>query len=139
MDNHRQEPGHPTSANPQPRGEGVPALDSRRQHSRRLFDHEVLVFEVDRGHVQKPGVSCRARDISRSGIALRCKRMIYAGRCVLVRLELPERGVRVLYGVVRHARYDDAGLYHLGVEFERIPESSEIQMWLRDQNCRSHG
>lgn len=92
-------------------------------------------FEHDTNEAPKAGLSCEVFDISRSGIGVRCRRMMYAGKGVFVRLAATADGAcpAMLYGEVRYSRYAERGLYHIGIKFVPIPHTHVIKVWLEQQ------
>jgi c-di-GMP-binding flagellar brake protein YcgR len=69
-------------------------------------------------------------DISRSGIGLRTRRIVVPGRRVLITLRIPGGQAKFLHGEVRHASYESAGAYRVGVEFEAMPGTDEVRYWV---------
>jgi hypothetical protein len=114
---------------------------NRRQHQRVDFQHGAFLFECGQTSVEPIAVACNTINLSRSGLAIRCKRPIQAERRVFVSVPLANGTVKLFFGVVRNARYAEAGLYQLGIEFETIPETGWARAWVRrhiEQSERQH-
>jgi hypothetical protein len=88
---------------------------------------------VDPHGCPQQGWVCRAIDLSPSGIGLHARRMIHTGRAVFVSLPLPGGHKKVVYGQVRYTRYESSGLYRVGVEFEKAPNTDGVRKWLSTQ------
>jgi hypothetical protein len=105
--------------------------EDRRRHDRVGFATKAWIHEVEPGCLPSEGQTADASDISRSGIGLRCRRMYYVGRLVIVMLHLPSGEVKFMSGLVRSSRYTYAGLYHVGIEFCPMPVGDHMNNWMR--------
>lgn len=97
------------------------AAGNRRDHPRVPLNAVVLMHEMNGPLTAGLPWECQAVDISRSGIGLRSRRMLYDGRRVMVAFRVPGQAVRVVFGVVRYSRYDAGGFYRVGVRFAAPP------------------
>lgn len=109
---------------------------NKRQHERQHVGLEgAVAFEHAPEEVPLEGIPCEVFDISRSGVGIRSRKMMYAGRRVFVVIPTGEEGApRILYGDIRYARYAERGLYHVGVKFMPVPTSHGIKDWLSEQS-----
>lgn len=108
---------------------------NKRQHERQHLGLEgAVAFEHAVEEAPAEGIPCEVFDISRSGVGIRCRKMMYAGRRVFVIIPTGEDSPpRILYGDIRYARYAERGLYHVGIKFMPVPTSHGIKDWLAEQ------
>jgi hypothetical protein len=93
------------------------------------FDSELDLCEID--DRDRPGATWtgRARELSRSHLVFRSRRMCYVGRRILVAVHLiDDRPVR-LAGRVYLCEYDADGQYKVGIDLTPVPEQPPIQEW----------
>jgi len=110
-------------------GEAGSCAQNRRRNGRFHLTGKLTLFEADPAGQPIGELECTAGDISRSGIGLRSRRMLYPGRNVFVVVPTPG-GNRVLYGLVRHCRYlEGRGCYHIGIALLDLPTSLYIKTW----------
>lgn len=122
-------PGRLPLTSPRPLDQ-KPSTANRRLFERHLVDCSCRVTELDEfGH---PGGTwtCRLADLSRSGAGLRSRRMVHQGRHVFIELESASGAPKLLFGVVRQARYAEGEGYAIGIEFRAVPPNSAIRNWL---------
>ena len=74
---------------------------------------------------------CVVVDLSRGGVRIISKRMVYAGQTVLVEVRPKGSAPKRLGGVVRACTYREGEGYCLGVQFAPLPAGDEIEAWLR--------
>jgi hypothetical protein len=94
------------------------------------FDAVLDVSELDeRG---RPGAawSAQARELSRSGLALRSRRMCYVGTLLLVAVHLIDDFPVPLCGKVTYCTYDGDGMYRVELALMRVPARPNIAAWL---------
>lgn len=110
-------------------GEAGADVENRRLHGRFPLQGALTLFETDLGGNPTGELECGAEDISRSGIGLRSRRMLYPDRNVFVVVPTPT-GKRVLYGLVRQCRYlEGQHCYHIGVSLLEMPATQTIKTW----------
>jgi hypothetical protein len=111
----------------------------REEAERRVgvrFDAELDVAELDdRG---RPGMpwTAQARELSRSGLAIRTRRMCYIGRILLIAVHLIDDSPVPLCGRVVHCAYDGDGMYRVELDLQRIPSRPNISAWLATRRTR---
>jgi hypothetical protein len=111
-------------------------IENKRSFDRNDFVATVQIFELDdSGAVISAGVDTKAFDISRGGMGLHSRRMYYPRTPVVLCVRIPGAKPRVLGGMVMYTRYRDRGVYHIGIEFGKLPTSQIFQNWLR---CLQH-
>lgn len=91
------------------------------------------MHEIDAHGSPQAGWNCQSVDISRSGIGLRSRRMIHAGRGVFVSVALNNGRRKLLYGEVRYSHYAQHGEYRVGVEFQTPPPTDEVAQFIASQ------
>jgi hypothetical protein len=98
--------------------------------SGRPFEAELDVTELDER--ERPGHTwtARAREISRSSLVLRSRRMCYTGRSLLVAVHLIDDRPVPLFGRVAACDYDGDGMYRVDVDLLPVPEHSAARAWL---------
>jgi len=111
----------------------APAPD-RRTHARHELDRTAIASELDDYGVPGPSWECRVFDLSRSGLGVHSRRMVYTGRLLLI--ELRDQGSshpRVLCGMVRQSRYEPKEGHIFGVQFWPMPKSAAVEQWIHDR------
>lgn len=111
-------------------GTDAPLWGEHRRHERVAFLHPMTLHEL--GASGQPGSEeeCMGVDLSRSGIAVRTKRLVQPGTSVIILLRLANVKSRAFFGVVRHARYVEEE-HQLGVEFGPAPTDRRVLAWLK--------
>lgn len=94
------------------------------------FDAELDLCELDERDRPGPTWTGKGRELSRSHMAFRSKRMCYAGRRVLAAVHLIDDQPVPLFGKVTSCEYDGDGLYKVEIELQRAPERPEINAWV---------
>jgi hypothetical protein len=113
----------------------LPREDSDRTIGAR-FDAELDVCELDeRG---RPGLTwpAQARELSRSRLAFRSRRMCYIGRRLLIAIHLIDDRPAALAGRVAHCSYDSDGMYRVELELTRLATRPDILAWINDRRPR---
>jgi hypothetical protein len=100
------------------------------------FDAELDMCELDDRDRPGPVWTARGRELSRSHLLVRTRRMCYAGRRVLVAVHLIDDLPVPLFGKVINCDYDVDGLYKVELELLRVPDRPEIAIWM---NQRARG
>jgi hypothetical protein len=86
--------------------------------------------EVDDRDRPGPAWTARAKQISRSSVVIRSRRMCYVGALVMVAIHLIDAKPVVLHGRVRQCDYDGEGLYRLDVDLLPIPDKATLKAWM---------
>lgn len=122
-------PPKPPGARPSWAEDGdAPASQPRpRGH---CFDTELDVSELDDRDRPGPTWTGRGRELSRSHLILRSRRMCYVGRQIIVAIHLIDDRPVPLMGRVYTCDYDGDGQYKIGIELLPIPERTEIRDWI---------
>lgn len=108
--------------------------DDRRRHERYVFRADVHVTEFSPDGRALGTWACQTIDISRSGMALVSRRMVYAGRSLCVEFVVGEQSSpTIFHGVVRHAGYQEGVGHILGIEFTPLPNSHGTHQWLTNR------
>jgi c-di-GMP-binding flagellar brake protein YcgR len=103
---------------------------SRRRFARLPINTTVEVYEArDAKQIGEPFEGI-AVDIGRGGMCLRSRRPLLGGQLIFIRMPMPGGKWKLLFGEVRHNRYADSGMYHMGVQFTPIPTQQEYQEWI---------
>lgn len=97
------------------------------------FDAELDLSELDDRDRPGPTWSGRGRELGRSHIVLRTRRMCYTNRRVLIAVHLIDDEPVPLLGLVTECEYDGDGLYKVALELMRVPERPEISAWISDR------
>jgi hypothetical protein len=97
------------------------------------FDAELDLSELDDRDRPGPTWSGRGRELGRSHLVLRTRRMCYQNRRVLVAVHLIDDEPVPLLGRVTECEYDGDGLYKVELELMRVPERPEIASWISDR------
>lgn len=120
-----------TGARPAP---GDPEQPERRASPQEVkgnpFAAELDVCELDER--ERPGLTwtARARELSRSTLVFRSRRMCYADRLLLVAVHLIDASPTPLYGQVISCSYEGEGEYEVRLSLLPVPQRPEVQMWL---------
>lgn len=95
------------------------------------FDAELDLCEID--DRERPGSTwtARGRELSRSHLIVRSRRMCYAGRRLLVAVHLIDDLPVPLFGKVTTCDYDGEGLYKVELELMKVPDRPEIAIWIQ--------
>lgn len=107
--------------------EPEPLMPSSKAHT---FDADVDMCEVDDRDRPGPAWTAKAKQISRSSIVLRSRRMCYVSATVLVAIHLIDAEPVILYGKVRQCDYDGDGLYRLDVDLLPMPDKPTYKAWM---------
>mgnify|MGYP001008499006 FL=1 len=117
--------GHPQDSEPQ---------QNRRAHPRHGFDRTATAAELDESGIPGPSWTCRVFDLSRSGLGIRSRRMVYTGRLLLIEVhDGTQDRPRVFCGMVRQSRYEASEGHILGIQFWPLPKSAAIEQWIHDR------
>jgi hypothetical protein len=111
----------------------------REEADRRVgvkFDAELDVAELDDRGRPGPSWGAQSRELSRSGLAFRSRRMCYHGRILLVAVHLIDDAPVPLCGRVVHCSYDGDGMYRVELDLMRVPSRPNIAAWLEDRRVR---
>lgn len=94
------------------------------------FAAELDVCELDER--ERPGLTwaARARELSRSMLVFRSRRMCYVDRLLLVAVHLIDAIPAPLYGQVISCSYEGEGEYEVRLSLLPVPQRPEVQMWL---------
>lgn len=95
------------------------------------FDAELDLCELD--DRDRPGTTwtARGRELSRSHLIVRSRRMCYAGKRLLVAVHLVDDLPVPLFGKVVRCDYDGDGLYKVEIELMKVPDAPEILVWIQ--------
>jgi hypothetical protein len=97
------------------------------------FDADLDLCELDDRERPGPTWTGKGRELSRSHLAIRTRRMCYPGRRVLAAVHLIDSEPVPLFGRVVACDYDTDGLYRVEIELQRVPERPEITAWVGSQ------
>lgn len=117
--------GRPPQREPEPE----PLMPSGKSH---VFDADIDMCEVDDRDRPGPTWTAKAKQISRSGIVIRSRRMCYVGAVVLVAIHLIDAEPVILHGKVRQCDYDGDGLYRLDVDLLPMPDKPTLKSWMAE-------
>ena len=94
------------------------------------FDAELDVTELD--DRDRPGLVwiARGRELSRSHMIFRSRRMCYEGRRILAAVHLIDDRPVPLFGRVTQCEYDGDAMYRVELELLQVPEKPEILAWI---------
>lgn len=97
------------------------------------FAAELDVCELDER--ERPGVtwSARARELSRSSLTFRSRRMCYVGRLLLVAVHLIDDHPAPLFGEVTLCDYEGEGEYEIQIGLLPVPQRPEVHLWLEER------
>jgi hypothetical protein len=111
------------------RGAPAPPRGRSRPKGSR-FDADMEMTELDDRERPGPTWSGRGRELSRSHLVVRSRRMTYAGRQILVAVHLIDDKPVPLLGRVYLCEYDGDGQYKIGLDLLPIPDRPEIRDWI---------
>jgi hypothetical protein len=94
------------------------------------FDAELDLAELDDRERPGPTWGGKGRELGRSHLILRTRRMCYLNRRVLVAVHLIDDKPVPLFGRVSACEYDGDGLYKVDLELMRVPDRPEIAAWI---------
>lgn len=94
------------------------------------FDAELDLCELDERDRPGPTWTGRGRELSRSTMSFRSRRMCYPGRRILAAVHLIDDSPVALFGRVLNCEYDGDGLYKVELELQRAPERPEVSAWI---------
>jgi len=94
------------------------------------FDAELDLCELDDRDRPGPTWTARGRELSRSHLIVRTRRMCYAARRILVAVHLIDDLPVPLFGKVSNCDYDGDGLYKVELELLKVPDRPEIAAWI---------
>ena len=94
------------------------------------FDAELDLSELDDRDRPGPTWTGKGRELGRSHLILRTRRMCYMNRRVLVGVHLIDDRPVPLFGRVVACEYDGDGLYKVDLDLMRVPDRPEIAAWL---------
>ncbi|MBL9031220.1 MAG: hypothetical protein JNM80_05885 [Phycisphaerae bacterium] len=106
------------------------AVERKQEPSASKFDAELDVCELDDRDRPGPAWAARGRELGRSHLVFRSRRMCYQGRRVLVAVHLIDDTPLPLFGQVAACEYDGEGQYRVELELLRVPERAEVSAWL---------
>ncbi|QYU68041.1 hypothetical protein J4558_24850 [Leptolyngbya sp. 15MV] len=86
--------------------------------------------ELDERDRPGPTWAARGRELSRSHMIIRSRRMCYANRRILVAVHLVDDLPVPLFGRVINCEYDGDGLYRVELELMKVPDKPEIALWI---------
>jgi hypothetical protein len=94
------------------------------------FDAELDLAELDDRERPGPTWPAKGRELGRSHLILRTRRMCYLNRRILIAVHLIDDRPVPLFGKVVNCEYDGDGLYKVDLDLMRVPERPEIAAWL---------
>jgi hypothetical protein len=97
------------------------------------FDADLDLCELDDRERPGPTWSGKGRELSRSHLAIRTRRMCYPGRRILAAVHLIDSEPVPLFGRVVACDYDTDGMYRVELELLKVPERAEIGAWVAAQ------
>jgi hypothetical protein len=97
------------------------------------FDAELDLCELDERDRPGPTWSGHGRELSRSHMVFRSRRMCYPGRRVLAAVHLIDDQPVPLFGKVTICDYDGDGLYRVELELQRAPDRPEVSAWVLER------
>jgi hypothetical protein len=108
----------------------VPAKQVARKPTGIRFDAELDLSELD--DRDRPGLVwiARGRELSRSHLSFRSRRMCYEGRRIVAAVHLVDDKPVALFGRVVNCDYDGDGMYKVELELLPLPERPEVISWL---------
>lgn len=94
------------------------------------FDAELDVCELDER--DRPGSTwtAKGKELSRSAMAIRSRRMCYIGRHLLMAVHLIDARPVAIYGRVTRCDYDADGMYLVELDLLPRPDNAMIRAWL---------
>jgi hypothetical protein len=97
------------------------------------FDAELDLCELDDRERPGPTWAGKGKELSRSHLSIRTRRMCYPGKRVLAAVHLIDSEPVPLFGKVVACDYDTDGMYRVELELLKIPERAEIGAWVIDR------
>ncbi len=94
------------------------------------FDAELDLTELDERDRPGPTWTGKGRELSKSSMSFRSRKMCYPGRRILAAVHLIDDVPVPLFGKVLVCDYDGDGLYRVELELQRAPERPEIGAWV---------
>ena len=110
--------------------EEAPANAAAKPRAGHAFDAELDVSELDDRERPGPTWTGRGRELGRSHLILRSRRMCYVGRHLVVAIHLIDDRPVPLMGRVYSCDYDGDGQYRIAIDLLPIPERTEIRDWI---------
>lgn len=97
------------------------------------FAAELDVCEMDER--ERPGLTwaARARELSRSMLTFRSRRMCYVDRLLLVAVHLIDSSPTPLFGQVVGCSYEGEGEYEVRLSLLPVPQRPEVHLWLESR------
>jgi len=132
------EQGAAAAASPAPaRAPDDPEQPARRQAAAEVkgapFAAELDVCEMDERERPGGAWAARARELSRSALVFRSRRMCYVDRLLLVAVHLIDAVPTPLYGQVISCSYEGEGEYEVRLSLLPVPQRPEVQAWLESR------
>ena len=93
------------------------------------FDAELDLSELDDRDRPGPPWAGKGRELSRSNMVFRSRRMCYPGRRILAAVHLIDDKPVPLFGKVLTCEYDGDGLYRVELELQKAPDRTDINAW----------
>jgi hypothetical protein len=100
------------------------------------FDAELELSELDDRDRPGPTWTGQGRELGRSHLALRTRRMCYQNRRVLIAVHLIDDEPVALQGRVTGCEYDGDGMYRVELELMRVADRPEIAAWVASRQGR---
>ena len=114
-------PGEAAPPPPKPRKTGI------------KFDADLDLAEIDDRERPGPTWTAKGRELSRSHLVIRTRRMCYPHRRVVAAVHLIDDHPVPLFGRVIACEYDGDGLYKVELELLKVPERPEIADWVENR------
>lgn len=129
----REPASHTTRERPARAGPEEPARRPEGEAKAVRFAAELDVCEMDER--ERPGAawSARARELSRSNLTFRSRRMCYVDRLLLVAVHLIDDRPVPLYGQVIACSYEGEGEYEVRLSLLPVPQRPEVHAWLESR------
>lgn len=108
--------------------EAPPPAKARKPGIR--FDADLDLAEIDDRERPGPTWTAKGRELSRSHLIIRSRRMCYPHRRVIAAVHLIDDQPVALFGRVIACEYDGDGLYKVELELLKMPERPEILEWI---------
>lgn len=113
-----------------PERSATPAARGKARPRGARFDAEMDLTELDDRERPGPTWTGHGRELSRSHIVIRSRRMCYPGRLLLIAIHLIDDRPVPLVGRVYTCEYDGDGQYKIGLDLLPVPERPEIRDWI---------
>jgi len=97
------------------------------------FDAELDLCELDDRERPGPSWLGKGRELSRSNMVFRSRRMCYPGRRILAAVHLIDDKPVMLFGKVLSCEYDGDGMYRVDLELQRAPDRVELAAWVAER------